>query len=128
MLKIGTTKKNICVVWFLEKGYEVVDYGTMRLSDEVRDWTLVTDDSWKGGFTLRLITYKENEMKELSYTFDVPHRERELGITFTTFRNRLTPGEQEKWTLHIANNAQMPVEANLVAALYDAALDVYAGD
>ena len=125
MLKIGTTKKDICVVWFLEKGYEVVDYGTMMLSDEVREWTLVTDDSWKGGFTLRLITYKENEMKELSYTFDVPHRERELGITFTTFRNRLTPGEQEKWTLHIANNAQMPVEANLVAALYDAALDVY---
>lgn len=124
-LKIGTTKQNVCVVWMLEKGYDVVDYGTMMLSDEVRDWTLQTDDSWKGGFTLRLVTYKENQMKELSYTFDVPHRERELGITLTTFRDRLTPGEPEKWTLHIQNNEKQPVEANLVAALYDAALDVY---
>ena len=124
-LKIGTTKQDVCVVWFLEKGYDVVDYGTMMLSNEVRDWTLQTDETWRGGFTLRLVTYKENEMKELHYTFDVPHRERELDITLTTFRDRLTPGEPEKWTLHIENNEHQPVEANLVAALYDAALDVY---
>ena len=124
-LKIGSAKQDVCVVWFLEKGYDVVDYGTMKLSNEVRDWTLQTDDSWKGGFTLRLVTYKENEMKELAYSFVVPHRERELGITLTTFRDRLTPGEPEKWTLHIENNKKQPVEANLVAALYDAALDVY---
>ena len=124
-LKIGSAKQDVIVVWFLEKGYDVVDYGTMKLSNEVRDWTLQTDDSWKGGFTLRLVTYKENDMKELAYSFDVPHRERELGITLTTFRNRLTPGEPEKWTLHIQNNEQQPVEANLVAAMYDAALDVY---
>lgn len=124
-LKIGSAKQDVIVVWFLEKGYDVVDYGTMKLSNEVRDWTLQTDDSWKGGFTLRLVTYKENEMKELAYSFDVPHRERELGISLTTFRNRLTPGEPEKWTLHIQNNEQQPVEANLVAAMYDAALDVY---
>ena len=124
-LRIGTTKKDVCVVWFLEKGLDVADYGTMMLSDEIRDWTLKTDDSWKGFFTLRLVTFKENEMKELSYTFEVPHRERELGITLTTFRDHLTPGEPEKWTLHIANNEQQSVEANLVAAMYDAALDVY---
>ena len=124
-LKIGSAKQDVCVVWFLEKGYDVVDYGTMKLSNEVRDWTLQTDDSWKGGFTLRLVTYKENEMKELAYSFVVPHRERELSITLNTFRDRLTPGEPEKWTLHIQNNEQKPVEANLVAAMYDAALDVF---
>ena len=124
-LKLGTAKENVCVVWFLEKGYDVADYGTMMLSNEVREWSLPTDETWKGGFTIRFVTYKENDMKELSYTFDVPHRERELGITLTTFRDRLTPGEPEKWTLHIQNNEKQPVEANLVAALYDAALDVY---
>ena len=123
-LRIGTTKQDVCVVWFLEKGYDVADYGTMMLSGE-ESLAFETDDTWKGGFTIRLVTYKENEMKEISFYFDVPHRERELGITLTTFRDHLTPGEPEKWTLHIANDGKQPVEANLVAALYDAALDVY---
>ena len=125
LLKIGTTKQDVCVVWFLEKGLEVVDHGTMRLSKGECDWTLHTDDSWKGGFTLRLVTYKDNKMEERSFFFDVPHRERELGITLTTFRDRLNPGEPERWTLHVADNGRQPVEANIVAALYDAALDVY---
>ena len=124
-LKIGTTKKDVCVVWFLERGYEVVDYGTLMLSDEVHDWTLKTNDSWKGGFTIRFVTYHENETEEIAYTFNVPHHERELGITLTTFRDKLTPGEAEQWTLHVADNGKSPVEANLVAGLYNAALDVY---
>lgn len=124
-LKIGTTKKNVCVVWFLERGYEVVDYGTLMLSDEVHDWTLKTNDNWKGGFTIRFVTFLENDTEERAFSFDVPHHERELGITLTTFRDKLTPGEAEQWTLHVADNGKSPVEANLVAGLYNAALDVY---
>lgn len=125
-LQWGTRQQDVCVIWFLERGLEVVDKGIWNISDEQREWTLPTTEEWRGTqATLRMITYHENKMEELSYTWDIPDRERQLDVTLTTFRDRLTPGQPETWTLHIAAHDGTPANANLLAALYDAALDVY---
>jgi hypothetical protein len=34
----------------------------------------------------------------------VPYTNKELDISFTTFRERLLPGEKEKWTLGMLRN------------------------
>ena len=125
-LQWGTRQQNVCVVWFLERDYKIVDKGIWNISDEQREWTLPATEEWRGTrATLRMVTYHENKMEELSYTWDIPDRDRQLDFTLTTFRDRLTPGQPETWTLHIAAHDGTPAHANLLTALYDAALDVY---
>lgn len=125
-LQWGTRQQEVCVVWFLERDYQVVDKGIWNLSDEQRAWTLPATEEWRGSrATLRLVTYHENQMEELSYTWDIPDPDRQLDISLTTFRDRLTPGQPETWTLHINAHDGTPAHANLLTALYDAALDVY---
>lgn len=125
-LQWGTRQWDVCVVWFLERGFEVIDKGVWNISDEQREWMLPATDEWRGSkATLRMVTYHENKMEELSYTWDIPDPDRQLDVTLITFRDRLTPGQPETWTLHIAAHDGTPAHANLLTTLYDAALDVY---
>ncbi len=49
--------------------------------------------------------------------------DKQLKIKFTTFRNKLQPGEKEQWKLRISNDNNEKQAAEMVAGLYDASLD-----
>lgn len=49
--------------------------------------------------------------------------EKRLELKWKTFRDRLTPGQEETWTLSIRDNEGKPVAAQFMSTLYDASLD-----
>ncbi|MCX6264592.1 MAG: MG2 domain-containing protein, partial [Bacteroidetes bacterium] len=68
-----------------------------------------------------------NNNRVFEHTFEwtilpVPHP---LTIKTTSFRDRLIPGKQEKWTLEIVDSANRQAPAELVSTLYDASLDQF---
>ena len=52
-----------------------------------------------------------------------PLPEKKLNIAWKTFRNRLTPGQKEEWTLKITTPEGKPAKAQLMSVLYDKSLD-----
>ena len=52
-----------------------------------------------------------------------PLPEKKLDIAWKTFRNRLTPGQKEEWTLKITTPDGKPAKAQLMSVLYDKSLD-----
>lgn len=56
-------------------------------------------------------------------TIYIQDNTKELEIKFLSFRDKLQPGEQEKWKLKISNKAGQKQMAEMVATLYDASLD-----
>ncbi len=52
--------------------------------------------------------------------------DKELKLTWKTFRDKLTPGQQETWILHVEQGDRSVVPAQLMATLYDASLDEFA--
>ena len=52
-----------------------------------------------------------------------PLPEKKLNIAWKTFRNRLTPGQKEEWTLKITTPDGKPAKAQLMSVLYDKSLD-----
>ena len=52
-----------------------------------------------------------------------PMPEKKLNIEWKTFRNRLTPGQKEEWTLRITTPDGKPAKAQLMSVLYDKSLD-----
>ena len=49
--------------------------------------------------------------------------DKRLMLTWQTFRDRLTPGQQEEWQLKITKPDGTPADASLMAVLYDKSLD-----
>ena len=52
-----------------------------------------------------------------------PLPDKKLKLQWTTFRDRLKPGQQEEWTLTVLDPQGKPVDAQLMATLYDQSLD-----
>ena len=47
---------------------------------------------------------KHNRVYSGNENFDIPWSNKELNITYETFRDKLLPGANEKWTVKISGN------------------------
>ncbi len=56
----------------------------------------------------------------------VPWSNKELNIEYSTFRDKLYPGQEEEWQIKLSGNQKDNVAAEMVAAMYDASLDKFA--
>lgn len=57
--------------------------------------------------------------------FAVPDKSKLLSYTFETFRSPLLPGSSEKWKIKITDSEGKPLQAELMAGMYDASLDAF---
>ncbi len=80
----------------------------------------------RGGMIFHWFSIKNNREYHDSHLFiDVPWSNKELKISFETFRDKLMPGEKEEWRIRISGPKKEKVAAEMVAAMYDASLDQF---
>ncbi|MDR2285933.1 MAG: hypothetical protein LBE04_00425 [Prevotellaceae bacterium] len=79
----------------------------------------------RGGFTVQFVMIQNGRTYVQSCHVNVPFTNKQLDITFKTFRNKLLPGEKEKWTLNVKNKNGEKETAEMLATLYDASLDAF---
>ncbi|HEY9155131.1 MAG TPA: alpha-2-macroglobulin family protein, partial [Opitutaceae bacterium] len=87
----------------------------------------VTEDM-RGGFTVRTTFLEENRLYVNERTVDVPWTNKDLHLSWETFRSKLEPGSRETWSLRVAGTDSKKTSAELVATLYDASLDQFASN
>lgn len=83
----------------------------------------------RGGFTVRATVVRDHQVLQEDVSVFVPWDDRELQVQMTTFRDRMRPGAQERWTLKVTGpgKATSPVAAaEVLAYLYDRSLDFFA--
>lgn len=56
---------------------------------------------------------------------EVPWSNKELNISYESFRDKLAPGQKEEWKIKISGPKKEKVAAEMVAAMYDASLDQF---
>lgn len=98
----------------------------IRLSNELRTLRLAYDAAYGVGATVYLAALVEGELRTQNIRLERPQPERQLQLHWTTFRDRLAPGQTEAWELRVTTPDGRPVEASLMARLYDASLDALA--
>ena len=79
----------------------------------------------RGNFGLHYTFIANNRLYTKSETILVPYSNKELSISFQTFRNKLQPGEEEEWKLKIEGYNKDKVMAELLLTMYDASLDSF---
>lgn len=126
-LLVGTTLKGIALYKDVvsQKG-EIIHSEVITLSEEMRRLSLAYDTIYGEGTTVHLMALAEGEFYEKTIRLQRPRPDLRLKMNWQTFRNRLTPGQTEEWTLSITHPDGTPASAALIARLYDASLDALA--
>jgi uncharacterized protein YfaS (alpha-2-macroglobulin family) len=96
-----------------------------KLDSEQRFINIPITEKERGNFGLHYTFIANNRLYTRTETILVPFSNKELNISFQTFRNKLQPGEEEEWKIKIEGNKKDKVMAELLATMYDASLDIF---
>lgn len=128
VLRFGSRHKNVQVAYELMCGDRRLDRRLLRVADGISTIRIPVSETMLGGFSISLCAVKEGRSSELTYQVAVPFEHKKLDVQIVTFRDKLTPGEKEQWTIKVSTKDESdgPIPpAALLLGMYDAALDNY---
>ncbi len=134
--EIGSSANNVFVISQLQrKSYgesnaaatqdTSFNYGFFPLSNEQRKLKIELRESDRGGIRLQYAFVKDNRFYFGVTNVNVPWTNKELSITFQTFRDNTEPGSLETWKLKVEGFNKDKVAAELLTGMYDASLDQF---
>ncbi|RYG26713.1 MAG: hypothetical protein EOO01_41905, partial [Chitinophagaceae bacterium] len=89
------------------------------------DGEIKVADNDRGGISLSHAFIKNNRVYTNTENISVPWTNKELEITFSTFRDKILPGSEEKWTINIRGKKGEKIAAEALVNMYDASLDQF---
>ncbi len=122
-LQIGSSDADTHILYTAISGSKVIARGTVDISNEVLTRALTYKEKYGSGLLLNFAWVKDGKLYNHRVTLERPMPDRSLNLKWTTFRDKLTPGQGEEWTLSITKPDGTPAKAQLMATLYDGSLD-----
>jgi hypothetical protein len=122
-LQFGSSDENQYVYYSITTNDKVVEKGIVKQSNAITTRSFVYKEEWGDGIAINLACVRDGKLYAHSETIYRPLPNKKLNLKWTTFRDRLTPGQKETWTLNITDSKGKPVKAQLLSALYDKSLD-----
>lgn len=83
----------------------------------------------RGGFMVQVVAARDYQVLSESQPVHVPWDDRQLEVSFATFRDRMRPKGHETWRVQVKTSDGKPAEAGaaeLLAYMYDRSLDIFA--
>lgn len=122
-IQLGSTDSIQHVVYTIISGDKIIEEGRADLHNELRTRAISYKEEWGDGVTLSVAWVKNGQSYKHTANIQRPLPDTRLNIKWTTFRDRLTPGQRETWTLNITRSDGTPARAQLLATMYDKSLD-----
>lgn len=122
-VQLGASDERLHVLYTILAGKQIVEQGSLDLEGKLHNRQFVYKPEYGDGLSLSYAWVKEGRLYRHDVTIARPVPDKRLLTTWTTFRDRLTPGQKEEWTLRICRPDGTPATAQLMATLYDKSLD-----
>lgn len=122
-IQVGSSDSIQHIVYTLISGDKIIEEGRADLKNELRTRALIYKPEWGDGVTLSVAWVKSGHCYNHTARIQRPLPDTRLNLKWTTFRDRLVPGQRETWTLNITRPDGTPAKAQLLATLYDKSLD-----
>ena len=121
-LQVGSSAKDMYIVYSIFSGRKVVEQGFVNKSNALINRKFHYQEEWGDGIQVHYAWVKDGKCYYHQQQFYRPLPDKKLKLQWNTFRDRLTPGQEEEWTLTVTKDGK-PVDAMLMATLYDKSLD-----
>ena len=122
-VQVGSSENGAHIVYSIIAGNKLLEKGAWELGDSIVTLPFTYKEEYASGVVINYSFVKNGECYARTISISRPLPEKKLNITWKTFRDRLTPGQKEKWTLHVTTPDGKPAKAQLMSVLYDKSLD-----
>ncbi len=101
-----------------------ITYPTVSIGETFTNSIDVTEAD-RGGINMNYVFVQHNRIYTGAQSFAVPWNNKELKISYETFRDKLEPGSAKKWKVKITGDKAEKVTAETLISMYDASLDQF---
>lgn len=122
-VQFGSSKRDTYAYYALFSGEKVLETGAVKIDSSLVTRRFEYKEEYGDGVCLSLAWVRDGQLYEHTATITKPLADKSLCMKWTTFRNRLQPGQKETWTLSVTGKDGKPANANVMATLYDKSLE-----
>ena len=123
---LGSSAKDVRMWVQLLHGDEIRMEKWITLTNEVQTFTYKVTEQDRGVLCLKTVFIKENTLHGSIERVSVLFDNYDLNVKLATMRDKLSPGAEETWEVTVRDYKDNPLEAALLAGMYDASLDEFA--
>ncbi|MBQ1697589.1 MAG: hypothetical protein II075_06870 [Bacteroidales bacterium] len=128
VVQIGSALSGLKVRYQVQCGSEIIASGVKTLDRSVDKISIPIKENMRGGLSVKMFYIRNNHYENLSESISVPYSNKKLNAKFETFRDKLYPGDTEKWKIRITDYKDKPVRAEFAATLFDASINALASN
>ena len=133
-VQVGSSCLDTHIIYNVIAGNKVLESGAYEVSDGIVTTPYIYKEEYGEGILLNYLWVKDGQTYTHRYTIARPMQDKTLDLKWVTFRDKLTPGQKETWTLNISrpdtkdviNKKYLDGEekgSQLLALMYDKSLD-----
>lgn len=126
-IMLGSSDKDVHVLYSIISGGgkngEVLEEGAVDISDSYYTRNFTYRPEYGNGLAVAVAWVKEGKTYSYRYEIRRPEPDNKLKLEWTTFRDKLTPGQKEEWTLTVKRANGTAADAQLMATMFDKSLD-----
>jgi len=122
-VQVGSSAKDVHIVYSIISGDNIIESGAVDCSNQLINRKLTYKPSYGNGVLVTFAWVKQGRCYHHEATISRPLPDKKLKMEWRTFRDRLTPGQEEEWSLSVKTPDGKPADALLMATLYDKSLD-----
>jgi len=122
-VQVGASAPDLHIVYSIYTGDELLESGSVKKDGALINRKFTYKEEYGNGLLITYAWVKNGQCHIHQQSIRRPMPDKRLTMTWQTFRDRLTPGQQEEWQLKITKPDGTPADASLMAVLYDMSLD-----
>ena len=122
-LQVGSSDPDLYIVYSIFAGDKEIESGVAKRDGALINRKFTYKEEYENGLLVTYAWVKDGQCYRHQTFIRRPMPDKKLKLAWETFRDRLTPGQQEEWRLTIKKPDGTPADASLAAVLYDKSLD-----
>lgn len=122
-VQLGSSDEDVNIYYSVFTGDKILSQGRKVLGNSVMTEKLSYKETYGDGITVDIAWVKRGHLYTHSFSLQRPLPKKALTLSWKTFRDKLTPGQKEEWTLQILGPDGKPSKSQLLATMYDKSLD-----
>jgi uncharacterized protein YfaS (alpha-2-macroglobulin family) len=124
-IRIGSSAADVHVLQLLLQPDKKETFSTFKINGTIENRDYTAQEADRGNVIFQYAFVKDNRMYTITETVNVPWSNKQLDVTIASHRDKLLPGEKEKWQVKIKGYKGEQAAAEMVASMYDASLDEF---